>query len=87
MNIDLSKHKINRSDFSEIEIVAKESLSKKIGKKVKELSVDHFYDMGDFGGSKDLYVLEISYEDEEDVLNTYILKEIDNLIFEVTEDF
>jgi hypothetical protein len=87
MNIDLSKYNTNRGDFSEIERFAKENLSKKIGKKVEELSVDHFYDMSDFGGSKDLYVLEISYEYDEDLLNTYILKEIGNLVFEVTEDF
>ena len=87
MNIDLSKYNINRSDFSEIKRVAKENLAKEIGKKVEELSVDHFYDMGDFGGSKDLYVLEISYDYNEDILNTYIFKEIGNLVFEVTEDF
>lgn len=87
MNIDLSKDNINRSDFPKIERIAKEKLAKEIGKKVDELSVDHFYDMGDFGGSKDLYVLEISYDYDEDLLNTYIFKEVGNLVFEVTEDF
>jgi len=85
--IDLSKNNIGIKDYSEIEKLAKEEVSKQISIGIEKLSVDHFYDMSDFGGSKDLYVLEISHDYDEDTLNTCVLKEIGNLVFEVTTDF
>ena len=89
MLIDLSKYKLTRDNYSEIEKYCKIELSSKINKSVEELSVDHFYDMSDFGGDKNLHVLEISYEDEEDenIFNTHIFKEIGDLKFNVKADF
>lgn len=90
--IDLSSYKINREDYSKIKEVAKTELAQMLNLDTDMLSVDHFYDMSDFGGDKDLYVLEISHPlDEDDVdssLYTYVFKEREgkNLIFDVSGD-
>jgi hypothetical protein len=84
--IDLSKLGLDRTDYKKIGECAILELSKKIGKEVTELSLDHFYDMGDFGGDENLHVLEISYDllpDDFGGLVTYVFKEIDDLNFNV----
>jgi len=84
--IDLSKYNLDRDDYSNIEKYAIKELTKKTG--IEKLSVDHFYDMGDYGGDENLHVLEISYptDDDDEFVNTYIFKEEGNLIFNVKAD-
>jgi len=83
--IDLSKTKIDRLNTEAVANKCELELSMIIGKVVESLSTDHFYDMGDFGGDEDLYVLEISHPDENDDewVITYLFKEIGNLKFDV----
>ena len=83
--IDLTKYNVDRDAYDKIGECAILELSKKINKGVDELSLDHFYNMGDFDGDENLHVLEISFDDEEDdeFLNTSVLKEIGGLVFEL----
>jgi len=85
--IDLSKENIAHDDYVAIENALVLELSKKTEITKDEFSIDHFYDMGDFGGSKELHVLEISLPLDEDDLRTFMCKEREGvaLVFDVED--
>lgn len=84
--IDLSKLELDRKDWRSVGEACLSALSAKIGKDKSELSLDHVYDMSDYGGDPNRYVLEISHELEDStLLYTYVFKEQEEcrLIFHV----